>query len=444
MARPKGLWYKRAVPQTHDAGLVRAIGRWSLVALTINSVIGSGVFGLPSVVAGFAGSRSPLIVLAAGLVMAVIVSCFAEVASQFSQAGGPYLYARTALGRLMGIETAWMLWTSQVTAVAANANLFVIYVGQFWPQATQPAARIAILTALVWLLAAVNYRGVKAGTQFSNVFTVAKLLPLAVVIAGGALYALAHPSTASASASTLSGQSGLKAMLLLVFAYGGFETALAPMSEARNPRRDTVFALFMAIAVCTALYTTMQWIVMKALADPARSARPVADVAQLFLGRTGAGLIAVGALVSLYGYLSAKILANPRITFALAEEGDLPAWFGAVHPRFRTPHVSIVVFAGLCWAMAVAGSFASNVTLSAVGRLFYYAAGCAALLVLRRKPSADAFRMPGGRVLAVLGIVICVTLLAGVERSGSLFLAATVAAALLNWLWVRRRGARAA
>jgi len=103
--------------------LVRAIGRWSLAALAVNSVIGSGIFGLPSAVAGYVGKRSPVAVLLAGTVMAIIMGCFAEVASQFTEAGGPYLYARTAFGRIIGILVGWALYLSQTAAPAANARV---------------------------------------------------------------------------------------------------------------------------------------------------------------------------------------------------------------------------------------------------------------------------------------------------------------------------------
>lgn len=410
-----------------------------MAALMVNSIIGSGIFGLPSVVAGLLGAASPWAVLLAGGAMGVIMACFAEVGSQFSAAGGPYLYARTAFGRLIGIEVGWMLWLAQLAAPAANANLFVIYLGEFWPQATGPMPRFVILTLLVGMLALVNYRGVRAGTQVNNLFTVAKLLPLTLVAVSGVVYLLtAHPVPRAAEVAGT--QDWLKAMLLLAFAYGGFETALAPMSEAKNPRRDVVFGLFAALATCTLLYTAIQWTVAGVVPDAAHSSRPLADAARLVLGPAGAGLIAVGALISVYGYLSAKILAMPRLTLALAEEGDFPRPFAAVHPRFRTPHFSILVFALLVWLLALGGSFAWNLTLSAVARLFYYAVGCAALPVLRRKqPQAAHFRLPGGSTFAVLGMVICAVLITQVDLSGFLILVATVTAALLNWLLVRGR-----
>ena len=179
---------------------------------------------------------------------------------------------------------------------------------------------------------------------------------------------------------------------------------------------------------------------MKTLPDAAQSTRPLADVARLAIGHGGAGLVAIGALISFYGYLSAKILAVPRVTYALAESDDLPRIFGAVHPRFHTPYVSILVFGAMVWLLALFGNFAWNLTLSAVARLVYYAVGCAALPVLRRKqPNAALFRLPGGRVFAAIGVLICLVLLTRVDLSQRYILLASVVLAFLNWLWVRSR-----
>jgi amino acid transporter len=226
---------------------------------------------------------------------------------------------------------------------------------------------------------------------------------------------------------------------LLVFAYGGFETALTPMGEAKNPQRDVAFALFAALIVCTLLYTAIQWVVIGVLPDPAHSTRPLADAARHIFGSAGAGIVAIGALVSVYGYLSANILAVPRITFALAEGRDFPRFFSAVHPKFHTPYVSILVFAVLTWVLALSANFEWNVTLSAVARLFYYGLICAALPVLRKKqPDAAGFRLPGGPYLAVFGVISCLILMTRVDRSGSLILITIIFAGLLNWLWVRQ------
>ena len=423
--------------------LVRAIGRWSLTALVVNSVIGSGVFGLPSTVAGLLGSLSPAAVLLAGAGMGVIFGCFAEVASRFQQAGGPYLYARAAFGRGMGIQMAWMLLLGQIAAPAANANLFVIYLGEFWPHARDPLPRALILTILVGVLAFINVRGVRAGTQVSNFFTAAKLLPLFAVIGMGLFMLHAHSGGISPAAPlTVTTSQWLKAVLLLVFAYGGFETALAPMGEAKDPRRDAPFALFAALLACTVIYALIQWVVVGVLPDAAHSERPLADVARIAVGSFGAALVAVGALISFYGYLSAKILGMPRVTFALAEQGDFPEVFAAIHPRFHTPYISILVFAALVWVFALSGEFKWNVTLSAVARLLYYGVCCSALPVLRRKQIGNAgFRLPAGNFFAGLAVLLCAVLVTRVDFGQSLILLATIAIGLLNWWTVRNRKA---
>ena len=424
--------------------MVRAIGRWSMVALAVNSIVGSGIFGLPAPVAGLVGRASPLAVLLAGAGMGVIIACYAEVASQFTETGGTYLYLRHAFGRLAGLQVVWLMLLSRLTAVAAAVNLLDTHLAEFWPRATQPLPRLAIITGFIGVLAAVNCRGVGAGTRMSNASVVAKLGALGLVCAAGIVWLTVHPAVAVPPLSP-SADSWLKAMLLLLFAYGGYEAALNPMGEARDPRRDVAFALFVALVVVTLLYSVLQWVVVGVLADPAHSQRPLADAARVMLGQPGAALISVGALVSVYGYVSANMLTTPRGIFAPAQAGDLPAFLGAVHPRWRTPYVSILVFAVLLWAFSQFASFSWNVTLSAVSRIVYYAGICAAVPVLRRKqPGAAAFRVPGGVTLPVLGVAICALLLTRVDFGKSLILLATIAVALLNWALVRDRGLRAA
>lgn len=418
--------------------LVRDIGRWSLAALTVNCIIGSGVFGLPAELAGLLGRASVLAVMVAAVAMGVILACFSEVASRFTETGGPYLYAREAFGRFMGIQVAWLVWFVRLTSCAANANLFVVYLGEFWPGAVQPLAKLGILTALIGILAVINFLGVRTGTRVSTSFTIAKLASLGLVAVAGAVYLIsAHPVVPDAVLSPRPND-WAKAIVLLIFAYGGFEAALIAAGEARDPRRDMPFGLFAGLVTCTVIYGLIQWVVVGVLPDPGHSQRPLADVARIVLGRSGAALIAAGALFSIYGYLSGNVLTTPRITFALAERGDFPAFFGVVHRRFRTPYVSILIFALLVWLLALFGSFAGNATLSAGSRLFYYGVVCASLPALRRKQKSPAtLHVPGGAVLSILGVLICAALLTRIEYNKSVMLLIAVAVALLNWLLVR-------
>jgi APA family basic amino acid/polyamine antiporter len=427
---------------TSKPALVRAIGRWSLVALTVNSMIGSGVFGLPGTVAALLGKQSVLAVLIAGGAIGVIMMCFAEVASQYSEAGGPYLYARSVCGRLVGLLVGWTFYLAQSAAPAANANLFVIYLAEFWPGAK--AFRLVILSILIGLLAVINILGVRQGTRVSNLFTVAKLLPLLMVVLVGAAVTIFHPAPMPAEIS-IAGGTWMRAMVLLVFAFGGFETALVPLGEARDPRRDVGFALLVSLVACIAIYALVQWVVVGVLGSGAATDRPLAEVARLTMGNRGAALVSIGALVSVYGYLGAKLLSMPRTTFALAEGGDLPGPFAWVSRRFHTPWLSILMYAVTVWGLALAGNFAWNVTLSAIARLFYYAVVCAALIVMRRRnPGAAKFHLPGGPLWAVLGVTLCLAMVSQVDLSQSRILVVTVGAAFLNWVWVKWRARPAA
>jgi APA family basic amino acid/polyamine antiporter len=424
-------------------GLVRTIGRWSLTALMINSIIGSGIFGLPSVVAGRLGSKAPVAYLLAGAGVAVIAGCLSEVASQFREAGGPYLYARETLGRFWGIQIAWMTWLSRVAAASGTANLFTTYLGQIFPRATQSWYRAAILAALIGVLAVVNYVGVRSGTRVSDVFTVTKIGLLTIFVLAGLWWLAGHGVVQPvAMAHSAGANDWLEAVLVLVYAYGGFEAVLLATGEMRDPRHDAPVALLTAIVAVAVIYTLVQVVVSGTLADPAATQRPLAESANHIFGAGAAGLIAVGALVSIYGYLSANMLHTPRLTFAMAERADFPGIFALVHARFRTPYVSILLYTALLLGFTLAGNFRWNITLSAVARLFTYGSIAVALLILRkRRPDADAFRLPAGRVLAVAAMVFCVVLLVRAPFSNSMVLVLTGTLAAINW-WVTRNRLR--
>jgi amino acid transporter len=410
------------------------------VGLVLNVVIGSSVFGLPSVIAAKLGWASPWAWALAAAGMTTIVLCFAEVASRFHRAGGTYLYARVALGRLAGIEMAWLSYLVRLTAAATNANLFVIYLAEFWPGATEPVESRVILALMIAPLALANYRGVGTGLGVSSAFTAAKLLPLALfVLAGTGVLLTRDAAMPAVHTAPPSLGAWLEAILLLVFAYGGFEAALFPLGEAKDPRRDAPIALLIALAACTLLYTLVQWVVVATLPDPGASTRPLADSARTFLGAPGASLLALGALVSVYGYMAGAMLVVPRLTYAMAEQGDLPSRLGAVHPRFRTPHVSVVVFATLTWLMAASAGFLQNLSLSAVSRLLTYGVVCVTLLVLRRRVvDPPWFRIPGGRVVALLGLAFTAGLALRMNLRELGLLSVTMALGLGHWWLVSR------
>lgn len=392
-------------PLTTETGApVRGIRRWDLVALFLNGIVGAGIFGLPAKVQALIGSHSLVAYVVCAFVVLLIVACFAEVGSRFEKSGGPGLYARAAFGPWVGASVSWLVWLSRVTAFAALANLFVDYLAHLAPAVKEGGARVAVITTIVLVLAAVNLVGVRRAALVGDLFTIGKLVPLLLFVGLG----LAHVDGARFDFTVAPDASSLaQAVLLLVFAFTGFESAVIPAGEIVDPRRNLPFAALVALAVVAPLYLLVQIVCIGTHPELATSTRPLAEAAELFLGPAGGALIVVGALVSTTGTLNGITLAAPRMLYALGEQEELPRAFAATHARFRTPHVAILATTAAVLLLALPGSFLGAVSMSTLARLVTYAATCAAVPVLRARGGADAaqFRVPGGTITAVLALL---------------------------------------
>jgi basic amino acid/polyamine antiporter, APA family len=388
---------------------VRAIGRWDLTAAIVNGVIGSAIFVLPATVAGLVGAWSPLVSFLAGLAFLTIVLCFAEVASRFREPGGPYLYTREAFGPLVGFEVGWLTFWSRVLSAGANLNMFVLYLGELVPDAREGAGRSAVMVGLVALVTLRNVIGVRQAASTVTLLTVAKLLPLALLI----LLGLGRIRGDVLATQAVAAPDWTQAILLLVFAYGGFEAALVPAGEAREPKRDTGKALLTALSVITAVYVLVPLAVVGLVPHAALARAPVAAAFGVLFGPRGVVLASVAAMLSTGGWSMGAVLQSPRVLFAMAERGELPRVFARVHGRFRTPDAAIVAYALASLAFGLSGGFAWNATLAAMVRLLYYALTCASLFVLRRRdPEPPGFWLPGAVLVAPLGVGFCLWLLA--------------------------------
>ncbi len=408
-----------SVPSTNrepsTTALRRELGRWDLTAIGINQVIGGAVFALPAALAASAGAWSPWMVAAVGLASMLIALSFGEVASRFDGTGGPYLYTRAAFGRFLGFEVGWMLWFTRAASWASVINVLVSSLGFYWPRVTAGAARTIFLTALIGLIAAINIRGIRQSSFVVNLLTVGKLLPLLVFVGAGLFFvdwSRLAPSTpiplADLSASGL----------LLIFAFGGYETVPVPAGEARDPRRAVPFALIVTIVVVTILMTLIQVVALGTLPGLAGSKTPLADAAALFLGAGGAALITLGAVLSTSGNNMGQALSGSRNLYALAEQGDLPAWFGRVHPRYHTPVNAIAATAVVALGLAISGTFRTLAEASAISRLLVYVATCASMLRLRGPQFATlvkpaVFVVPFGPLIPIAAIIIGLAILAG-------------------------------
>ena len=400
----------RASGPREPVALLRTFGRADLIAVTINAVVGAGIFGLPSKVFALIGTFSLVAFLVCALFAGLIVLCFAEVGSRFSGTGGPYLYVREALGPTAGFGAGWLMWLARVSAFAANSNLLVGYAAWFFPPIASPVGRNVFLCAVTLFLVAVNFTGVRHAARLSNLFTAGKLIPLAVLIAVGLWFVnwpqISFPATPSWAPFSSS-------VLLLVYAFTGFEMAVIPGGEIRDPRRTIPVALITAIAVIAVLYILLQIVCIGVLPGLAASQRPVADAAARILGPTGAAFISAGIVISITGNLHITLLSASRIPFAMGERAELPSWLGKAHPRFRTPHLALLLTGCVVLALSLSGTFVYAVTISSLARLATYSAVAASLVVLRRKPGAPAaaLRLPGGPLIPGAAILLALWLL---------------------------------
>jgi len=425
-----------SIPERPRPSLIRAIGKWALTAVVINSVIGSGVFGLPSTLAGLAGQWSPLTVLIAGACVFAIVLCFAEVGSRFDQAGGPYLYIREAFGPWIGFQVGWLhIWT-RLLSCAAVLNVLSAYLAPLVPWAGTPVGRASVMIFAMILVTVVNVLGVRQASWTVSAFTIAKLLPLAFLIVLGCLQ-LDRDVIATQHAAELR---WTEAVLLLIFAYGGFESSIVAASETREPRKDTPFALITAMLTITLIYSLIQLAVIGVLPNAAESKAPVADALGVLLGPAGLTLGSIAVVISVYGWLTGFSLMGPRIMYAMAERGEFPTALGSVHPRLRTPYIAIIANSAIGLGLGLASTFGQLATFSAISRLGILGLTCAALIQFRRKRGeAEGFRAPAGVLLAVIGMAFCIWLLTTRSLAQAWFLPVVIAIGALVWVAMGRR-----
>jgi basic amino acid/polyamine antiporter, APA family len=408
----------------------------------INYMIGAGIFVLPAVVAARVGGAAPVVYVICAVAMALIVLCFADAGSRVSLSGGTYEYAQVAFGPYVGFVVATSLWLgSAVLASAAVASVFVDTLGQISPRLGEPAVRSAILVLMYAGLAAVNIRGVKIGSGIVQTVTAAKLTPLLILVGVG-LFAI-NAGNLSWPGMPPAGEIA-RTSVILIFAFLGIESALTPSGEVRNPAHTVPRALFAALVVVTLLYMGLQIVAQGVLgADLATNPQaPLAETARRILGSGGQTLVILGTAISTFGYVAGDMLAAPRGIYALGRDRLLPAGIGAVHPRYRTPHIAILIHAALSLGFALTGTFENLAVLAVIATLIVYLICCLASIQLRRRDVHDEgaipFKVPGGPVIPIIASAIVVWLMTASTRQEILAMGAMLAIETLVYFLMRR------
>jgi len=410
---------RRASPAA-DRSLIRAVGVWALAASIFNVTVGGGIFVLPALASKLLGQAAPLAYVVCAVAIGLIVLCFAEAGSRVSRTGGPYAYVEVVFGPYAGFLAGVLLWMMGTLAMAGVATMFAANVGGFVPALGSGAGRALLLVALFAGLTWVNVRGVGAGTRLISVASVAKLLPLLVLV----LLGLPAVKMANVAIPAMPDASSLsRASIVLIFAFLGVESALVPSGELREPSRTVPRALAIAMTGVVVLYVAIQLVVQgilgPALGEPAAAATPLAAAAGIALGGWGRTLLLAGATISMFGYISGMTLAIPRALFAFAEDRILPRGLASVHPRYRTPWVAIVVKSVLVCALAIVSRFEQLAVIANLASLLLYL-GCivAAWELRRRGVRADdgkaPLTLPFGPLVHLLAAGIIVFMLSSI------------------------------
>jgi APA family basic amino acid/polyamine antiporter len=402
-----------AEPANPDAQLDRAIGVPGLAANIINTTIGASIFALPALIAQSLGAAAPVAFVACGVAMTLFVTCFALAGSRVSLTGGLYAYAEVAFGRYVGFITGLFFCTTALLSVAAVVNFFVGTVVALIPALNGPVMRAVLMFLVYAVMAALNIRGVRTGAGAVGIVTIAKLVPLFLFVLAGVFFI--EPSAFEwpgwPPAKTLG-----DSVLLLLFAFFGIEVALIPSGEVKNPARTVPRAIYSALALTTALYILIQLVAQGTLGTNLALHRdtPLAEAANVFLGKPGRLLLLAGATISGFGFIASDILSSPRILFAFGRDGILPRVLAHVHPRFRSPDVAILVYTIAALLLSLTSSFAELAIMANVAALLLYIICCAAAWELMRRDvrtEAAPFTFPGASLVPIVSIIAIVWIL---------------------------------
>ena len=429
-----------AAASSTESSLIRSIGTFGLAAGIVNVTIGGGIFRLPADMAATLGPTAPIAYVLCALAMGLIVLCIAEAGSRVAITGGPYAYVEVAFGPFVGFLAGFLLWMVMTFAMAAVATVLVASLGALVPLLSSRAAAAATLVAIYAVFAVVNILGVERGSRVNTALTVAKVLPLLLLIVGG-LFAIDPANLAISEPPDLPRLA--RSSLLLIFVFAGIEAALVPGGEVKDPARTVPRALLIAMVTITLLYAGLQFVAQGVLgpALATSKAAPLAEAAGVGLGAWARHLLLVGAIVSMLGHAGGMILATPRTLFAFARDGFLPRAVARLHPVHRTPFIAILVQCAIVVVLAITSTFERLAILANLSILVVYGTCCLATWQLRRRDvrgGGTPFKVPAPTLVVVLACLVIGWMLTSVTRAEWVAFGVSVAAAAAIFA-VRRR-----
>ena len=388
--------------------------------LVIGAIIGADIYVASSFGAGYLGPLSLLVWVIAGLIAIVIALCFAQCAMILPKVGGPYAYAKAAWGSFAGFVVGWSLWLAEWISLAVFPVAFTRYLSFFIPN-LDPVADAIIKVGFVVFLAITNIVGVRAAGKVNDALTILKLAPLVFFVVAGISWMLLNPATAASNFSPFEpfGLAGFGSALVLIFwAYAGFEISTIPAEDVEEPSRTIPRAVVIGILVVTVFYLTTNAVLFGArnfnlLATdtaPLAAASNAIFSSNVTLALFGGLIVGVGALISVAGSDESGMIGTSRLGYALAADGLFPRLFAKVHPKYKTPYLSIVIQSVTALIAAVVSPFLGGLSLLISVSVFFlaiaYLATCASVFWLRKNNSTQKSGNGLGRIaIPIVGIV---------------------------------------
>ena len=392
-----------------NEGLKREIGVWGLVANSINIIVGAGIFILPVIIAERLGTGSIWAYLICGILMILIMLCFAEVGTKITRTGGAYSYIEDAFGEYAGfLTTNIFIFGAAVMANAAVANGLANTLGYFLPFFKIQWIRVLLFGVMFGGLAYMNVRGVRKAIMIVKFNTIAKLSPLVLIAIFGWFFMTPSDNVGISIHSVPDlGQMSL----ILIFAFVGAETALNVSGEIKNPQKTIPRGIMISVLVVVILYIMIQLTVQGILGGSITDFRdaPLAEAARRMIGPAGATIVIFGAIFSMFGNISGMVLNMPRVLFAAARDKVIPVkQLAKVHQEFLTPHVSIISYASLGFLFASMGEFKQLAMLSSASYLLIYLGVVLSLIKFRLSGRTEegSYTIPGGNFVPGLSAIV--------------------------------------
>ena len=405
--------------QKTNEELVRVVGVSGFTFNILNFTIGAGIFALPAIVGVALGAYAIFAYLFCGVMLASIMLCYAEIGTRVTSAGGSYAYVEAAFGNYAGFVVNWLFFfVWGILADAALMNVVADSLAAIFPVFANPWMRAFLFFVLIGFMIGVNIRGAKLGVAFVKGIVIIKILPLIGII----IFGISKINTANfhweyvPSITTFS-----DTVLVLFFAFAGFETALGLSGEIKNPKRTIPFGIFLGAILVLCLYLLLHTVTQGILGAQMEAYKdaPLAAVANSIVGSVGGVILLIAAAISCFGGVFGDVLNTPRVLFAGANDGLFPKFLGKVHPKFATPYLAIITYASLIFIFSVSGGFKQLAVLASAAILLIYLAVILATIKLRRKKQVTdekPFRMPGGMLIPLIGIGAIIWVLTGLSN----------------------------